>query len=107
VRHSLRGRVVLRNPSRPALGVDEWARFWVAVNRASNVPIESELPPDTTIRTWHGSTPSCDVVFYRVEGGGHTWPGSRITLPGFLFGRTSRTFDATQVCWNFLAAHSR
>jgi poly(3-hydroxybutyrate) depolymerase len=41
------------------------------------------------------------------EGGGHTWPGSRITLPAFMFGRTSRTFDATRLSWEFLAAHQQ
>ena len=48
-----------------------------------------------------------DVVFYRIEGGGHTWPGSQPVLPRFLFGRTSQAFDATRVIWTFLAAHVR
>jgi len=107
VRHSLRGRVVLRHSSGPAVGVDDWARFWVAANGAVGDPAVSALPPDTTIRAWHGPSPSSDVAFYRIEGGGHTWPGSRIALPGFLFGRTSRTVDATRVSWEFLASHRR
>jgi polyhydroxybutyrate depolymerase len=92
---------------RTLLGIDEWAGFWVAANGALDGPVLSSLPPDTTIRAWHGPAPSSDVVFYRIDGGGHTWPGSRFTLPAFLFGRTSRTFDATRVCWEFLGAHTR
>jgi polyhydroxybutyrate depolymerase len=107
VRHSLRGRVVLRHAAGPSIGVDDWARFWIAANGALEGPVLSALPPDITIRTWHGPTPSADVAFYRVEGAGHTWPGSRFTLPALLFGRTSRTFDATRVSWDFLARHSR
>lgn len=107
VRHSLRSRVVLRHASGPCVGIDDWARFWVAANGARGDLAVSALPPDTTIRTWHGPTPSSDVVFYRVEGGGHTWPGSRFPLPALLFGRTCRTFDATKVSWDFLAAHVR
>lgn len=106
MRHSLRGRVVFRHARGPAVGVDDWARFWAAANGALEGPVASALPPDTTIRTWRGPTPSSDVVFYRIERGGHTWPGSRLALPAFLFGRTSRTFDATRVSWDFLASHT-
>jgi polyhydroxybutyrate depolymerase len=87
--------------------VDAWAQFWVAANGASAEPIVTRIPPDTTVRTWRGPTPLSDVVFYRLDGMGHTWPGSRPQLPRFLFGRTSQTIDATRVIWEFLAAHSR
>lgn len=107
IRHSLRGRVVLRHAAGPSVGIDDWARFWTAANGALEGPVLSALPPDITIRTWHGPMPLSDVAFYRVEGAGHTWPGSRFSLPALLFGRTSRTFDATRVSWNFLARHSR
>jgi polyhydroxybutyrate depolymerase len=106
IRRSLLGRVVLRRASEPMMGVDEWAQFWVSANGALDGPLVRSLPPDTTIRAWHGPTPSSDVVFYRVDGAGHTWPGSGSPLPAFLFGRTSRTFDATTVSWEFLAAHT-
>jgi polyhydroxybutyrate depolymerase len=105
-RHTLRGRIVLRHAVGPSLGVDEWARFWVEANGALDGPVVSELPPDTIIRTWHGPSPCSDVAFYRIEGAGHTWPGSRFALPAFVFGRTSRTFDAAHVIWEFLAAHT-
>lgn len=106
-RRSLRGRLLLRPASRPMVGVDAWARFWVAANGAIDGPLVSTLPPDTTIRTWHGPSPASDVVFARIEGGGHTWPGGHPTLPGLLFGRTSRAFSATRVSWDFFAAHTR
>ncbi len=107
IRHSLRGRVVLRHAAGPSVGIDDWARFWTAANGALEGPVLGTLPPDIKIRIWHGPTPLSDVAFYRVEGAGHTWPGSRFTLPALLFGRTSRTFDATRVSWDFLARHSR
>jgi polyhydroxybutyrate depolymerase len=103
----LGARRVLRRAAGPMVGIDEWAGFWVAANGAPDDPVVGELPPDTTIRTWRGASNQSDVVFYRVEGGGHTWPGSRITLPAFMFGRTSRTFDTTRLSWEFLAAHKR
>lgn len=96
-----------RGSAGPSVGVDAWARFWVAANGASAEPAVTRLPPDTTVTTWRGATSASDVVCYRIEGGGHTWPGSRPTLPRLLFGRTSQTVDATRVIWSFLAAHVR
>lgn len=91
----------------PSIGVEAWARFWVATNGASSEPEVARLPPDTIVRTWRGPSPASDVVCYRIDGGGHTWPGSRPLLPRFLFGRTSQTIDATRVIWAFFAGHVR
>ena len=98
-------RLVLRRPADGSLGVEAWARLWVAVNGATG-PEVSRLGADTSIRRWHGPTPASDVVFYRLEGGGHTWPGNPGWVAPFL-GRTSRTFDATRHIWAFLSSHRR
>ncbi len=102
---ALRARLVFRHPSAQMVGVDDWARQWVEANNAVSGPELSTLPPDTTIRTWRGASSACEVIFYRIEGAGHTWPGSKVTLPRVLFGRTARTFDATRVIWSFLSGH--
>lgn len=96
-----------RGSAGPSVGVDDWARFWVAANGAAAEPVTTTLPPDTTVRTWRGATPASDVVFYRLEGAGHTWPGGRPELPRPLFGRTSHTIDATRLIWDFFAGHAR
>ncbi|HTS14089.1 MAG TPA: PHB depolymerase family esterase [Candidatus Sulfotelmatobacter sp.] len=108
-RRGLLARALLlgRGVAGPSIGVDAWARFSVAANGTSAEPIVTRIPPDTTVRTWHGPTPMSDVVFYRLDGMGHTWPGSQPELPRFLFGRTSQTFDAARVIWDFFAAHAR
>jgi polyhydroxybutyrate depolymerase len=99
-------RVLVRRPSGPVLGVDDWARLWVERNGAAGEPELETIGHDVTVRRWRGVTPASDVVFYRVEGGGHTWPGVRLWLPPHL-GRVSRTIDATRLTWEFLSAHRR
>jgi polyhydroxybutyrate depolymerase len=106
-RRGLLPSLMIRHSIGPSIGVDDWAEFWVAANGATTGPTTTDLRPDISVRTWHGPTPASDVVFYRIDGAGHTWPGSHITLPAFLFGRTSRTIDAARVCWEFLAGHTR
>ena len=100
-RQGLRAALLIRCAGGPSVGVDEWARFWIEANHATSGPDIRYLPPDTTLRTWHGATTSSDVAFYRIEDGGDTWPGSRLPLPRIVFGRTSRTIDATRTIWEF------
>ena len=88
------------------VGVDAWASFWVANNSASPAPRVSAIGPDTTVRTWSGATPRSDVVFYRVDGAGHTWPDGIQYLPRLIIGPTSHSFDASATIWQFFAAHS-
>lgn len=99
-------RLFGRRPMVPNVSVDEWARVWVERNGAADPPHVETIAPDITVRRWRGHAPDSDVAFYRVEGGGHTWPGARIWMPPHL-GRVSRSLDATRVIWSFFLAHAR
>jgi polyhydroxybutyrate depolymerase len=47
-----------------------------------------------------------DVVLYTIEGGGHTWPGSKFDANlADLMGPTSTDLDATALMWQFFATH--
>ena len=102
-RHGFWARSLIRRSVGPSVGVDAWAQFWIEANRADPSPRTSELPPDTTVRSWRDADGREAVVFYRVEDGGHTWPGSTFPVPRWLLGRTTHTFDATRTIWDFFA----
>ena len=101
----LRARFYLRHPAGPLLGVDAWAELLARANGATG-PIVEQSGLDATLRRWAGATPMSDLAFYRVEAGGHTWPGMRGWVPPFL-GPVTRSFDATRVAWDFLSPHRR
>ena len=46
---------------------------------------------------------ACDVplVVYRVEGGGHTWPGGVDNFPAWVVGKTCHSFNASRQIWQF------
>jgi polyhydroxybutyrate depolymerase len=87
------------------VGVDQWASYWVANNADIPEAQVSSLGSDTTVRAWRGNSPQSDVIFYRVDGAGHTWPGGKQYLPKLLIGTTTRSFDATTTIWQFFAGH--
>lgn len=48
-----------------------------------------------------------DIVYYRIEGMGHTWPGGSSLLPETMVGKTSDLMDATQILWDFFQDHPK
>jgi len=45
-----------------------------------------------------------DIVFYTIEGGGHSWPGGG-SLPRAIVGNTNHDIDATEMMWDFFHQH--
>jgi len=48
-----------------------------------------------------------EVVFYRIDNGGHTWPGGKQYLPKAVIGRTARALDGSEAIAEFFLAHAR
>jgi len=47
-----------------------------------------------------------DVELYRIEGGGHAWPGSQFSAAlASRIGPTTFTIDATELTWSFFIDH--
>jgi polyhydroxybutyrate depolymerase len=85
---------------------------WIRANHANATPEVEELPvivndgTRVTRSTYAAKDKAgADVIHYKIEGMGHTWPGreSRFTA----LGRTSKNVDATEVMWQFFARHRR
>ena len=49
-----------------------------------------------------------DVELYRIEGGGHTWPGSEFSRAiESVVGPTTFSINADDAMWTFFQAHPR
>ena len=79
---------------------DETIRIWCKKNRCGSKARTTDLPDKTDDGTRISRTEYTDcasrgrVVLYRIEGGGHTWPGGRQYLPVRLVGSVSRDLMA-------------
>jgi len=93
------------------LPIEETVAYWVRRNGAGKIPKIRELddvdPDDETRVTLFEYAGPAEVRYYRVDGGGHTWPGGDGSAPKFIVGRTSRDFSATETIWEFFRGKSR
>lgn len=96
------------------LSVNESISFWVHKDKCSAIPfIEQEPDRDPTDGTrvlrkeFTKGIDKTEVILYKIDGGGHTWPGGLQYLPAWLIGKTSRDIDANEVIWNFFKKHTR
>ncbi len=91
--------------------VDGTVSAWRRANGCGPDPVTEELPDEDddgtrVLRmTWSDGCGGAEVVLYRIEGGGHTWPGGTYR-PRFL-GVTTREVDANDVMWEFFLRHPR
>jgi polyhydroxybutyrate depolymerase len=93
------------------LSVAGAARTWTRVDNCATQPdvtYEPDIAGDgTRVRreTYPGCADGSAVVFYIIEGGGHTWPGEPTNTNGSVTQRSTRDIDATTVLWRFFQAH--
>ncbi|MBE7485833.1 MAG: esterase [Polyangiaceae bacterium] len=96
------------------LSTDDTVKWWRKVNGCTLPAVVRTLPdadPDDGARVHVEAHEGCSegsaVVLYRVEGGGHTWPGGAQYLPRGVIGGVCRDFDATRELFDFFAKHRR
>lgn len=83
------------------VGTETVALDWAAGNGITSDPFIEELPTPSddlpvTRKMW--TAPGCrPVVLYRIEGGGHGWPGGPQFLPARVVGPIPRHLDATGI----------
>jgi polyhydroxybutyrate depolymerase len=79
-----------------------WVEILAEHNGCEGAPVD--LPPNGEVRGVTYEACAADVVFYTIEGGGHTWPGGQ-GIPTFIGGHTTQDIDASRVMWAFFDAH--
>jgi polyhydroxybutyrate depolymerase len=106
------------------LGADKTVDLWVEHNGCLKEPKKEELsdtdPKDgctVTRFTWSKGRNGTEVVLYKIEGGGHRWPGKdRPVFPTpsqaqpeyyAKLGAQCLDFEANKVIWEFFKGHPK
>lgn len=91
-----------------SMAIKNVLKFWQTNNGCDAIPTITPFPDinnqdGTQTEVWHYQNCILDqkVVHYKINGGGHTWPGS---VGGF--GATSQDFSASSEIWNFFKQYT-
>jgi polyhydroxybutyrate depolymerase len=98
--------------------VAELIEAWRESNHCVGEPIMTQLPDSntqdgSTVKLIHyedcecyltstGEERTAEVLYYMIEGGGHSWPGHGTAI----FGPVNRDIDASTEIWNFFSRHT-
>lgn len=92
---------------------DSLIRFWASMNGCDPVPLMQSLPDtdlsdNSTVDRFAFGDCDCGTAttLYRVNGGGHTWPGVENPLYELIAGETNEDIHASVDIWNFFKDHS-
>ncbi|RMF42204.1 MAG: esterase [Planctomycetota bacterium] len=96
------------------IATDQAVKMWVAHNGCRDTPRAekvADMDPDDGCRVdkfiYGNGKDGTEVVLYRIEGGGHAWPGGRQYLPKRIVGSVCRDIDGAEIIWNFFKAHAK
>jgi polyhydroxybutyrate depolymerase len=85
--------------------VDSWKKF----DRCPSVPTGATYNQSTndvvTHTVWSPCADGTALELYTIKGGGHAWPGGQRMAR--ILDAPSNALNATQVAWDFFAAHPR
>lgn len=95
-------------PGVSSVPIDTLIKFWVAFNGINTNPQTISIPDVNTADgctatrfLYAGGASGSTVEFFKVTGGGHTWPGSI-----FPVGVTNQDFSASREIWRFFRQYS-
>lgn len=105
--HGTADGTVNYNGDQNSVSVDTLMGFWVRNNGCNPIPVKTSVA-DLNANdgctadhfVWSGGANGTTVELFRVNGGGHTWPGSP-----FIIGVTNQDFSASQEIWRFFNQH--
>jgi polyhydroxybutyrate depolymerase len=88
----------------PTPDIAKWTASWARRNRCSPNAIESPAEGRVTKVEYPACAENASVVLYKIENGGHTWPGG-LQLAEWTLGETNRDIDANRLMWRFYQEH--
>lgn len=88
----------------PVAPVEQSARNWAEHDGCDLTPAKTQISAHVRSIAYGGCEAGAAVVLYVIDGGGHTWPGAS-DVP--RLGATTHEINATDLIWQFFAAHPR
>ncbi len=80
-------------------------KAWAAKDGCNLQPTDTKVSAHVILRTYR-CPPGAAVEFYIVLGGGHAWPGSKVSAAlKSITGPSTFEINATDIIWRFFQQH--
>lgn len=106
--HGTADNVVPYNGSTSFVPIETLVNYWVQYNNCSSTPEITAIPDIDTNDgctaeryLYPGGTKGTTVEFYKITGGGHSWPGAPVNT-----NTTNMDFSASKEIWRFFNKYS-
>ena len=86
----------------PIAPVEQNLAAWATFNGCDVEPATAPVSENVSAISYDACPSGTAAVLYRIDGGGHTWPGS---IDVRRLGVTTHEIDATALIWAFFEAH--
>ncbi len=87
--------------------------YWLDINgctRDSTITLFEDIDPSdistVVLTSYEDCEANAEVQYYRVNGGGHTWPGGMRDGRPLLFGRINQDINASAEIWDFFKRYT-
>ncbi len=84
--------------------ISDWVQHMAEQNGCDIVPESLQSQGEVSGIQYAHCDQNADVVYYIINGGGHSWPGGE-PLPKWIVGHTSDDINATRTMWKFFKNH--
>lgn len=85
--------------------IPEWVAARAELNGCDSPPEVLPASGEASGIRYSGCDQGAKVVFYTINGGGHSWPGGE-PLPEWIAGHTTQDINATRMMWEFFSRFS-
>lgn len=94
------------SPEYWSMGVEDALSLWTKNNQCE-APTKTELSSSLKLIEYQACNNKADIVFYRSNEAGHTWPGTPMAkdLLKYGLGKTEEKLNATLLIWKLFKAH--
>jgi polyhydroxybutyrate depolymerase len=102
------GQVLKTDPTAAGIlpqSIPDQVATWAKRNGCAATPANTSVASDVTLISYQCPA-DASVELYRIQGGGHTWPGGPSGVyPASIVGRTTHSISADEIMWAFFQAH--
>ncbi len=99
------GKEAIDKYDRP--GVEQTLAFWRKANGISDKVEDTGGKGDASFEKYGPGKEGSEIILWKLDGCGHTWPGGQTTLAESVVGKMSRSITASELIWQFFEKHPK